>query len=250
MYFGSDETLAGQTVGQQLTTAGRRAARRCASSRRRARWRWRPAARGEAGLRRAPRTCRSTAPTCRRCSRRIQSKLAAGPVDHQHRDPGRADRAGRAAGRAERRQHREDRHVRPEPGRRAGDQGRQDRIRRRPAALRAGLPVGADAVDEHHQRQRPRRRQAGADRPVDRGLRPTSTRSCPTPRTTGASRTPGEPAGCPPGHRDRWSPHPALPVRPLPWSRHELSRYDAGHPAAKASEAPAPVKKSLASRVC
>ena len=34
---------------------------------------------------------------------------------------------------------REDRHVRPEPGRRAGHPGRQDPVLRRPAAVRAGL---------------------------------------------------------------------------------------------------------------
>ena len=42
MYFGSDETLAGQTVGERIGEEGVR--KRCASSRSRVRPRWRPAA--------------------------------------------------------------------------------------------------------------------------------------------------------------------------------------------------------------
>ena len=97
MYFGSDETLAGQTVGQKLT-ARTAAARRCASSRRRARWRWRPAAPGvKQGF---PNTenLQVNGADLPSVQQTIQSKLAAGPVDHQHRDPGCADRPGRAAG--------------------------------------------------------------------------------------------------------------------------------------------------------
>ena len=68
MYFGSDELLAGQTIGQKLTQQ-KAAARRCASSRPRARSPWRPAARVSRRATRTPRTSRSTALTCRRCSR-------------------------------------------------------------------------------------------------------------------------------------------------------------------------------------
>ena len=66
------------------------------------------------------------------------------------------------AGRAERH---EGRHVRRQPGRDHGHQGRQDPVRDRPAAVPAGLPAGRLRRAVREQPQHGRRRQARADRP-------------------------------------------------------------------------------------
>ena len=91
-----------------------------------------------------------------------------GHLDHRHRHPRRRHRRRRRPGPGRRRHLRQDRHLRPQPRGRAGDQGQEDRVLRRPAALPAGLRGRRLAVAAADQRQRHRWRQAGADRPVVR----------------------------------------------------------------------------------
>ena len=95
MYFGSDETLAGQTIGQKIASrdAGGKTLciiqaqgsvaleTRCAGREVRLREHREPA-----GQRRRPAVGAADDPV----------EAGRGPLDHQHRDPGRADRAGRA----------------------------------------------------------------------------------------------------------------------------------------------------------
>ena len=82
-YFGSDEDVAGQAVGQRLARPGYRQShlRDHRAGQRRAGG---PLRRGARRPTRTPRTSTSTAPTCRR-SRRPWGEAAAGPVDQHHR---------------------------------------------------------------------------------------------------------------------------------------------------------------------
>ena len=76
MYFGSDETLAGKTIGVKLSQADASGKTLCVIQAQGSVALEARCAGVKSGLRATPRTCRSTAPTCRRSSRRIQSKLA------------------------------------------------------------------------------------------------------------------------------------------------------------------------------
>ena len=221
MYFGSDELLAGQTIGQTDHPGGRRQDR-CASSRRRARSRWRPAARASRRASPTPRTSRSTGLTCPRCSR-----PSAPSWPRTRRSPTSSPWARRS---------------RWPPSRPQADTGQTKKVitfdLNQDAAkaiqegkiefsidqqpLRAGLHGRGLAVAEPDQRQRHRRRQAGADRPVRSWTRPTSTRSCPTPPTTPADRAPG---GGRPACR---LPRVDVPVMPSPGSIHEHTSGDEG----------------------
>ena len=170
MYFGSDENLAGADGGP-ADRRRRRARSRSASSRRPDRWRWRPGAPGvkKSGARRR-RTSRSTAPTTPRWCRALQAKLsqdksidyivtlgapiALDALQAMEQSSSSAklvtfDLNADAA---------------------TGDQGRQDPVLDRPAALRAGLHGGGVAVPLHEERQRHRRWPGDADR-----SRPSST---------------------------------------------------------------------------
>ena len=97
MYFGSDEQLAGQTVGQKLAAEDRErqdavhhpgAGLGRAGDPLRRREVDLPEHREPAGQRGRPAVGAADHPV----------EAGAGPVDHQHRDPGRADRAGGDAG--------------------------------------------------------------------------------------------------------------------------------------------------------
>ena len=232
MYFGSDESLAGESAGARL---GRRraAARRCAWCTSRVTSPWRPAAPGSRRGCPAPRTCRSTARTCPRCSRPSGpswSRTRRSPTSSPSTP---ASPAAAVAGQDRRRP------ARPRsitfdlsPEVVKAIQDKTDRVLRRPAALPAGLPRRRLAVAAADQRQRHRRRQAGAHRPVvrrrhqhrqDRHLRGEQhplSRRCGAPRTTPPTvshatvrdaNVPFDPPHPPaPDQRDRHD-HPAQP---------------------------------------
>ena len=123
MYFGSDETLAGETAGA-ADHRGRRAAPAL-----------RDPGRGVGGARGA--VCRREGQGAghrehpgQRCGRLRGRLLAAGQavrgrLDRLHRHPRRADRAGRAPGDGRRGQRREAGHLRPQRRRGPGHQGRR-----------------------------------------------------------------------------------------------------------------------------
>ena len=142
MYFGSDELLAGQTVGQRAHRRGRR--------------RQDAVHHPGAGLGRAGdplRGCQAGLPEHGEpAGQRGRPAVGAAddPVEAGRRTPSitnivtlgapialAAMQAQEAAGNTG-----QARHVRPQPGGRAGDQGRQDPVLGRPAALRAGLHGG------------------------------------------------------------------------------------------------------------
>ena len=155
MYFGSDETLAGETAGQRIADGGGKhplcviqasgsvaLEARCAGVKARLRHREHPGER------------------CRRLRGGLlpAGQALPGQVDRLHRHPGCPDRPGRAQGHGLRGQQGEAHHLRPQRRRGAGHQGRQDRVLDRPAALRPGIPGGDRAVPEPEERQRHRGR--------------------------------------------------------------------------------------------
>ena len=168
MYFGSDEDIAGEAVGERIAAAGAKhplcviqeqGSGRAGGALRRVS---RPTAPGTENLQVDGTDIPSVTST-------IGAKLQQDPVHRLHRDARCAHRAGGPASRSSR------------PGSEAkvvtfdlnadvgqADQGRQDPVRGRPAAVPAGLPGGRLAVAVPDQQERHRRRPAGADRAVVR----------------------------------------------------------------------------------
>ena len=163
MYFGSDESLAGEAVGKRLSEEGGKKAlcivhaegvssleARCA------------------GVKKGfPNTenLQVNGADLAAATATIQAKLSQDKsiTDIVTLDAGVATAV--IAAKADR-QRGQGRHLRPQPRGRQGHPGRHHRVLHRPAALPAGLPRGRLAVVEPHQRQRHRRRQAGPHRTV------------------------------------------------------------------------------------
>ena len=137
--FGRDGWPARRRGRRSRRTA---AARRCASSRSRARSRWRRGAPASSRASPTPRTSTSTARTCRRCRQTIGASSSRTRRSPTSWHSVRRSRSPRCRPRRMPATPGQDPHVRPQTGGRAGHQGRQDPPGDRPAALRAGLHVG------------------------------------------------------------------------------------------------------------
>ena len=142
MYFGSDELLAGQTIGQKITAGDGGGKTLCIIQ-----------AQGSVALETRCQGVKAGFANTENLQvngadlpsvqQTIAGEAGRGPVDHPHRDPGRADRAGRAC-RPRATPARPRRSITFDLNQDAaqGDPGRQDRVLGRPAALRAGLHGG------------------------------------------------------------------------------------------------------------
>ena len=141
MYFGSDELLAGQTVGERITQQNGGGKTLCIIQ-----------AQGSVALEtRCQGVKQGFANTenlqvngadLPSVQQTIQSKLAQDPSITHIVTLGAPIATAALQAQDGGREHRQAGHVRPEPGGRAGDQGRQDPVLGRPAALRAGLHGG------------------------------------------------------------------------------------------------------------
>ena len=244
MYFGSDELLAGQTIGAEAHREDGGGKTLCIIQ-----------AQGSVALEtRCQGVKQGFANTenlqvngadLPSVQQTIQSKLAAGPVDHQHRDAGCADRAGRDAGPGGGEQHRAKLatfDLNQEAAQAIKDGKILFSVDQQPYVQ--GYMAVDVAVAEPDQRQRHRRRQAGADRPVDRRHHqhrpdPALHRQQQALATSSGGAAPRRACGAAP-------PGPATP----PWSRHELSCYDADHAAAEGARRARARQASRCSRVC
>jgi hypothetical protein len=146
MYFGSDETIAGTSAGKRIADAGGKHPLCPRGSLRR---------RQEDVTRNGEHQRQRRRPVSGHLD--ADGEAAAGQVDRLRRHSRCADRAGRSRLDRAGQQLGQGRHLRPERRRRQGDQGREDRVLDRPAAVRPGLRGRRLAVAVPHQPQRHRR---------------------------------------------------------------------------------------------